>query len=638
MNRKMDRRDVLTDGINGAVATASVVGGTTATAMAQPDAGSAISVVRNVMVPMRDGVRLATDIYLPAGDTGTTPRAVVVARTPYGKGGMGAAAALAQAARGYIVVVQDKRGRYDSEGTYRSGHDDGIGPHKDGFDTIEWIARQPWCNGRIGMSGVSYSGHTTIQAAMAAPPHLLAALAAQPATDGFDNGGFLDGVFAVSAAGGWNELDNAGVAYVRAFTDTARRDQALQELEELKAAGHKGYHHLPITEVPYQRFLTGLWVEPLMHRDDPSYFENTTTPEGMNGVRAPVLQVGGWYDVFLRNNLRQHLYARDGAATAQARQEQKLLIGPWLHGGFGAEAIGDVEFPGGAISYMDVVVDWNDHWLRGAPLKPYLQHPVVLYVMGENRWRADEMWPRADAVETPLYLHANGRLAFDRPGDEAPDTYEYDPRVPYEAPSVIDGPGDHRAFHKESNDKGSNLLVYTTPVLDEDIEIAGPLRFSLYAASSGTDTDWLVELHDVHPDGRVTILSEGITRARYRKSRTKPEALTPGQVERYDIDVRAVANVFKKGHAIRVVLTSGKDWRFERNPNAFINLNTYTDKDIRVAHQTVHHDAARPSAMILFVVPKGAVRRWIENPAPPGAQSDAPKSVELQPEGLPVRP
>jgi uncharacterized protein len=569
-------------------------------------------VLSDVRVAMRDGVELATNVYLP-GD-GVWP--VIVLRTPYDKaaypsvGGRAGPSAQppqvrsAALRRGFAVVVQDKRGRHASSGAYRLFADD----LEDGWDTVEWVASQPWCSGDVAVEGISYLGHTAFTAAIADPPQLRCAVVTQPATDMFTEERFVDGAaLTMMGAGGWNML--GGLDVIAKTLDEETAQQAMAELAELAGDPVAGFRTLPITDVPFQRHLPSLWRDVLAHRDDPAWFPNTTTRESVRNVRVPILHVGSWFDVFLRNTLRHFEYCVAESAHP-VRHQHRLIIGPWTHGQTSAPP-GPLDIADADVDYAQLALAWIGRWINDRPGSASDDHPVVVYVTGANGWCAATSWPPAEAAGARLFLRGNGALSAQPPGDERPNTFDYDPHQPYSAPAVVAGPLDHRAFHD-----ATNLLRYTTGPLDQPLEVIGPLGVTLYAASSATDTDWVVELHDVFPDGREVLLAEGITRARYRHSRTHPEPLTPSEIVAYDIDVRAIAHVFHPGHAVQLVVTSGKDGRFERNPNAFVNLNTCTDADLTAAHQTIYHDRQRPSCLHLCVVPPDAPRAWIPNPYP----------------------
>ena len=283
------------------------------------------------------------------------------------------------------------------------------------------------------------------------------------------------------------------------------------------------------------------------------------------------------------------------------------------------------------MDYTQLVLDWNDRWLRNAPPKPYQNHRVIVYVTGEDRWCADTQWPLTGSVPTSIYLSEGNHLSFDNPvAGDAYDSFEYDPNQPHRAPSVVQGAADLSKYLG-----AANLLVYTSDPLQQPLELGGPVRFTLYGASNATDADWLVEVHDVYPDGRSILLTEGVTRARYRNSRENPEPLTPDNVEVYTLALRGLAHTFKPGHAVRVVVTAGKVPLYERNPNNFVDLNTYTSDDIRVGRQSVYRDQVHPSSLQVHVVQPGTSRTWIANPVPLMPSGAKPELREMPGDTLP---
>ena len=591
-----------------------------------------VLVYKDVMIPMRDGVRLATDVYMPSPDglgPPVGPLPVLVTRTPYGKGGLppmndpsNPYGACDLALKGYVVAVQDKRGKYGSQGNYPGVMmNDGTGVHRDGADTIEWLAGRPWCDGQAAAWGVSYMGHTTIAAAMAAPPHMKAGMAAQPATDVFTEERFIDGAFRLEV-GFWTVMNAADLSR---HLPEGERGAALAEIGQFMLAGDRVYRTLPITDIPLQRRFPMLWADVLRHRDDPAYFdESSVTAERAEKIGVPLLHVGAWYDPFLRNSIRQFQLVSVHAADPAVRDAQRLIIGPWRHGGFGEEMAGQTRFPGAAIDYNNLVAAWTGHWLKGEARANFADHRVTLYVMGENRWRAEPSWPPPGMTPTPFHLRAEGGLSTAAPAaSEGSDGFTYDPDNPYTAPNVSAGRNALNLFLL-----GSNVLVYTTPPLAEAMEASGPVTATLFAASSATDTDWFVELHDVGPDGSSMLVTEGVCRPRYRRSRTEPEALTPGQIERYELDLRATSIVFKPGHRVRVVVTSGKFPYLDRNPQAFVDLNSCTEKDFQVARQTLWHDAEHPSAIHLPLVRIEEHTDWVDCPAPLGPPRPSPRLVQ----------
>jgi putative CocE/NonD family hydrolase len=542
-----------------------------------------------VHIPMRDGVRLATDIYLPSED-GKFP--LLLSRTPYSKQ-RGQENALRAVRNGFAVAVQDTRGRYQSEGAFRSMQDDAA----DGWDTLEWLVQQPWCNGRIGTHGVSYLGAVQMMLAPLRPPNLLAAFSEQPSSDEFTDRTFHAGALTLQNVEGW-AVNSSGEQYNQRLPDELRQ-RAEQELAEFREMGAKAFELLPLEDVPWLRLIPGIWQDVLDHVEDPTFFAANDICSKLHDIAIPMYHLGGWFDPFLRNTINH--YTGASAATS----DQHLIVGPWTHGG-----MRETGFADGAFDDFGYAMAWHDHWLRGADLLPSQNIPVILYVMGANRWRAEDAWPVPGTQMVSYYLRRDGQLSSTAaPDSEPPDVYTYDPRSPVASPVM-----GHVAVTAllERDD----VLVYETPPLSEPVEVTGEISATLFATSSAADTDWMVRLVDLFPDGQAFQVVDGIMRARYRHSRTRPAALTGGQVERYEIDLWATSLVFDRGHRIGVVISSSNFPKYDRHPNVYADLRKTTEADFVTATQTVYHSAAFPSAIHLPIVRISEHQRWIANPMP----------------------
>lgn len=587
--------------------------------------------MHNVMVPMRDGVKLATDIYVPSTD-GTTPvpgrYPVLMMRTPYGKtawahippqiASTSGTITPEQAVRnGYVVVFQDVRGAGDSEGVLQPMMNEG----PDGQDTVAWLSHQAWSNGKVGTFGPSYMGGSQMLLAAAGAPGLSAAFAQVEATDQFKNEWvYLDGVLT-----GTSVQWAAQMAHDNKINlSNAQAAMAASDYASLGITGPVGTNEgallkiaksLPIVDAPLVR-ATPFWANWINNVDNKNYFEPNQMDTKFASISIPILHMGGWYDLFLRNTIGNYVGISTKGKTALARSNQRLIIGPWTH----FLCMGCA--PNSEVDTTAMQVAWMDRWLKGTP-NAYFDDPVVIYVMGENRWRTESAWPLAGTTRKRYYLHSGGNantaqgdgtLSMQAPGSEHTDRYSYDPRNP--APSN-GGPGLYGSPAAQNDaERRQDVLVYSTPVLSEDVEVTGELAATLYAASSATDTDWWVKLIDVKPDGTAAILDQGVVRARYRTSRADPHPLQPGKIERYSINLWATSNVFKKGHRIRVEVSSSNFPYADRNPNAFVKLATATEKDFTVADQTVYHDAEHPSFVDLPVIPASRARHWIDTPFP----------------------
>jgi hypothetical protein len=573
---------------------------------------------------MRDGVTLRANIYRPAGQG---PWPVLLTRLPYGKDFPIGAAVLdpAQVARrGYIVVIQDTRGRLNSEGVWTPF----IYEAEDGVDTIAWAAQLPYSDGQVGMYGVSYFGFTQWASAIHQPPALKAMVPLQTWNDPLNGVLYRGGALELGTAGNW-QLQMALDVLMRRHRDNPQAlGQAIYLLaKEMDALGTQGYSSLPLRE-----------FAPLKQQDvAPSFFENFTHPMERehelvrpmhilghhHNVTVPSLNIGGWYDIFLQDTLTNFKIMREEGSTPQARQS-KLLIGPWTHGGM-TNPVGELNFGfGSSAALIDLKIDivslqvrWFDHWLKGIDTGMLNEAPIKLFVMGANTWRDEEAWPLARAVETRYYLHSSGHanglqgdgvLAPNIPdgAQAAIDQYIYDPAHPVPthggallmAPEYRPGPYDQRPIESRED-----VLVYTSEVLPNDLEVTGPIKVHLWAASSAPDTDFVARLVDVHPDGYAQNLTDGIIRARYRafERGEAPGLIEPDVVYAYEIDLWATSNLFKAGHRIRLDVTSSSFPRWDRNPNTGHTFGA--DTELTIARQTILHDSAHPSYVILPIVP-----------------------------------
>jgi predicted acyl esterase len=510
------------------------------------------------MVAMRDGVKLATDVYLPPGGTGKYP--VILARTPYDKSKGGSALAAPTTKRGYALVIQDLRGRFKSAGHHAIIFaNDGLGDHQDGRDTMEWVIRQPWCNGSIGTWGASALGITQNMAAPTAPDARMAQFVSVAFSDYYSQAAYQGGAF---------------------------RTQLLERW--LKATG--------MVEKNLETFVA--------HPRYDDFWKRLNTETQAARVRAPAVYHGGWYDIFLQGTINSfmavHYHGGEGA-----KGKCRLVIGPIGHGNFT-----ELKYPPNAKqgpACADAFA-WFDHVLTGKDNAIAKEKAVHYYVMGDptdpkapgNYWRHADDWP-PPAQATPFYFHPDGTLVQDKPptGNES-RTYAYDPKNPVpniggQELGVPLGPMDQRRAEKRPD-----VLLFSTDVLTEPIEVTGRITAKLFIASDCPDTDFTVKLTDVYPDGRSMLVTDGILRARYHKSFEKETFLEPGRVYELNVDLWSTSLVFNKGHRIRIAVSSSNSPRFEANPNTGKAFRA--DKDTRVARNTVHLSLKYPSHVVLPVV------------------------------------
>ena len=553
-----------------------------------------------VMVPMRDGVNLSTDIYVP-DTTGSFP--AILARTPYNN----STARYDRwgkfyAKRGFVFAIQDCRGRYDSEGEWKPF----IGEEFDGYDTIEWLASQSWCNGNVGMTGISYVGFVQWIAATEQPPHLKCIFTYGSPSSIFGDTWFQNGTLYLMDTITW------------AFGMHGRTWQNLGVHDWMNLQDY-----LPLItmddslgrDIPH-------WNEWLSHPTFDDYWAKQSMRGRYRKIDIPAVTVTGWYDDGQHGSLENY-YGVMREGTDYAVANQKLIIGYWRHGGPYPQTeryyteLGDMDFGDQALlDLQEIELRWFDHWLKGYENTIMNEPKVTLFIMGEDTWRDEHEWPLARTTYTKYYFHSDGHantlygdgiLNREKPGDEPPDTYIYDPQDP--VPSIRGGEGARGGISSDpvdqrENEKRPDVLVYTSPVLEEGVEVTGPVTIVLYASTSARDTDWCGKLVDVHPNGaayNVCYAGSGLLSARFRNGWwEKPSLVEPGKVYRYEIPLNPTGIVFKKGHRIRVEISSSDFPIFNRNLNT--GLNPYTSTKMIQATQTVYHNRNHPSHIVLPVI------------------------------------
>ncbi|MEO8972241.1 MAG: CocE/NonD family hydrolase [Ktedonobacteraceae bacterium] len=582
--------------------------------------GQQIAVDFDVPARMRDGVILRANVYRPVGD-GKWP--VLLTRLPYGKDfplGSNVLDPAQVARRGYVVIVQDTRGRMASEGEWVPFNNEA----NDGYDTVQWAAQLAFSNGSVGMYGASYYGFTQWSAAVLTPPALKAMVPFITWNDPLNGVVFRGGALELGSAASWNLMMGLDVMLRRYRDNPQALGRAIYMLaKEMDALGTGGYWTLPLRDfAPIQRLdIAPNVFEAIASPMDRNLTDQMTIVGKHESVTVPSLNVGGWYDIFLQDTISNFTTMREQGATPEARSS-KLLIGPWAHGVV-TNPIGEMNFGfASTAGLIDLQIDfgsmqlrWFDHWIKGVDTGMLREAPIKLFVMGANAWRDEQEWPLARAVNTPFYLHSggqantlqgNGVLSAEAPGDEPFDQYNYDPANPVitrggallMSPEYRPGPLDQTPIEMRAD-----ALVYTTPELEQDMEVTGPITVHLWAASSAPDTDFVARLVDVHPNGYAQNLTDGIIRARYRNfaKGEAPSLIEPGSAYEYIIDLWATSNVFKAGHRIRLVVTSSNFPRWDRNPNTGHDFGA--DAELAVAHQSILHDRQHPSYVVLPIVP-----------------------------------
>jgi putative CocE/NonD family hydrolase len=569
-------------------------------------AGTSAVIERNVAMKTRDGVALRTDVYRPAGE-GAFP--VLLVRTPYNKDGFAGFGRRA-AARGFMLVAQDVRGRYASEGEwYPFKHE-----IDDGYDAVEWAAALPHSNGKVGMFSGSYVGATQMLAAIGRPPHLAGICPIITASNYHENWTYQGGAFEQ-----WfNESWTSGLAqdtYSRWISQQANAvvGDTVLPLKNFPVFNIK----TPQDGVALTRSQAPYFLDWLDHPTYDSYWKQWSIEENYGKFQVPGLTITAWYDIFLGGSLRNYIGLKAHGGSEAARKGQHLIVAVGGHSGWGS-TVGEVDFgPSAAFDENDNVLDWYDYLFLGKQNEFAGDKPVRIFVMGENKWRDEAAWPLERAKETRYSLHSAGK-ANSAAGDgflylgqmefhtDRRDSYVYDPANPVptvggplccDSVHLAPGPRDQKEVEARPD-----VLVYSTPPLDRDTEVTGPVTLDLYASSSAVDTDFTAKLVDVWPNGMAQNLTEGILRARFRDSREAAKPIVPGKVYEYKIDMWATSNVFLKGHRIRLEVSSSNFPRFDRNLNT--GKPASTDSVFVKATNTIYHDAAHPSALVLPVVPR----------------------------------
>ncbi len=554
-----------------------------------------IVVERNVSMTTRDGVALRSDIFRPKAD-GKYP--VILERTPYDKRAETFGPELAS--HGYVMVVQDVRGRNASEGEwYPFRHES-----DDGYDAVEWAAGLPYSNGKVGMYGASYVGATQLYAAIASPPHLACIMPIVAASNCHEQWVYQGGAFSQALNQGWSSSLSVNVLERRVggTVQPSRRDMKLPPVT------------YPMLDVGTSDGLGDYYYDWLKHPDYDAFWKAWSIEEHFSRIMVPGLHLGGWYDIFQEGTIRNFagITREGGSDTARGGQRLVMMVGG--HAGPGPK-VGEVDYgKGSVVDWGSLALRWFDFVLKGVDNGMGREKPVRLFVMGQDSWDEEAAWPVGRAAGTRYYLRSagganalsgDGRLDPAPPASEPADRFVYDPADPV---PTLGGPafGDvhlkQGPYDQRENEKRADVLVYTTPPLDHPVKIVGPVTLDLYVSSSAVDTDFTGKLVDVGADGAARNLAEGILRARYRDSRERPEPLEPGRVYRVEVGLGSTAQVFAAGHRIRLEVSSSNFPRFDRNLNTGTDSGSPATASVR-ATNSVLHDGAHPSALCVDVVP-----------------------------------
>ncbi len=587
----------------------------------------------NTMIPMRDGVHLATDIYFPAlrGTTVSKKFPVILERTPYDKAAAGNVMNGAYfARRGYVCAIQDVRGRFASEGEWYPFAKEA----PDGYDTVEWLAAQKWSDGKVGTMGGSYCGSDQSALATLNPPHLTTMIVAVGASNYYHcsmrQNGALEQRFMIYAFRmATTSKEALADANLKAAVDKAAANVGEWVMRAPLKAGTSPLRLLPT----YERWVLDLFT----HGEYDEYWRQrgyAISQYYEEHADVPTLYLGGWYDSYARATCENFI-----ALNKMKKSRQALLMGPWTHGGWGVSNAGDIDFGvHSIINYNDLRLAWFDHFLKGLYTEVADWTPVKIFVMGTGEgkadyqgrlhhsgyWRDERDYPLPDTRFTPYYLHTDGTLTTQPPNHPTtqPSRFSFDPRNPVptigggiSAADPIMRPG---AFDQRGRpdffgckdalplNARNDVLTFQTEPLERNVEVTGPITVKLYAASSARDTDFTAKLIDVYPlsgdypDGLAINLTDSIIRARYRNGWEVPELLEPGVVYEFTFQLYPTSNVFKKGHRIRLDISSSNFPRFDVNPNTGGDLGL--ERRFEIAEQAIYHDSEHPSQVVLPII------------------------------------
>jgi uncharacterized protein len=573
-------------------------------------------VEKDVMVPMRDGIELATDVWIPDGPG---PAPTLLVRLPYGKDMIGLYSygmvpnvfGLVEA--GYAVVYQDCRGTFRSGGEFSPM----VNEASDGADAVAWLAAQPWCDGNIGAFGASYLGF--VQWATASVCRDLKAIApAVTTTDYYSTPWYSEGgALSLHAVQSWTTLMALAEAH-RAVGAGVGDPQALMDLLGMAAEPEPHLAALPVRVRPLLEKQWPWWAEILAHPARDEYWRGLSVAEHFDDITVPALNIGGWFDIFITSTVRTFTALRQRGGSAGAREGQRLIVGPWDH----LNSTGiypDRQFGMMADALLADLTGQHqrffDRWLRGQADALAGSAPVRIFVMGIDQWRDEQDWPLPGTSYDAYYLHSSvrantaegdGELSLEPPGGENTDAYLYDPLRPVPtlggrvmSPSTANAAGPVDQRRAESRD---DVLCYSTPVLARPVEVTGHVSLTMFVSSSAPDTDFTGKLVDVFPDGRAIFLTDGILRARYRRSLAEPELLTPGEVYEVTLDLSVTSNVFLPGHRIRLEVSSSNFPRFDRNTNTGGVICEDGDAHVQVAVNRIFHGPAHKSRLVLPVI------------------------------------
>lgn len=570
----------------------------------------------DVETVMRDGLVLRSNIYLPE-EGGCYP--VIFMRTPYEKESLETKARYTlpklYTEAGYGVVVQDCRGTGRSDGRYQPWLCDA----EDGYDTVEWIASQPWCSGKIGMMGSSNLGATQLLTASMRPPHLTC-ICPSGTSAGFPF--FKNGIFDLAGTSIWY-MQQAVRTSQRAGMEPEELKKLKEKMEALAARVEEQVRCLPVKDMPFANVkdvqMDLFFLDYLKYVEDISHWSKLHMPADLRAIEVPALWIMNWYD-HLQKCVLEGYHEMKKYCVPSAQENLYLYFGPWrvyagVEGSDSENCIpGDItEQPvwGNGKRLSDILIDWFDYWLKGDKQAFPTEDHVYLHTLGaEKRWRYEKTWPLPGTKWTKYFLSSqegvnslsgDGWLTTGMVNGSRTDTYFYDPMDPVPTKSgIVINPKDHLVQDQTSVEEREDVLIYTSDILKEKMEITGPVRAKIWASTDGKDTDFVVKMIDVHPDGVPYNLIEGVVRARFRYGWDRPELLVPNAVYEYDIDLGGIGIVLDEGHSLRIEVSSSNFPKWDRNLNTGNPIGQ--DNEVRTARQTIYHDEEHPSHIVIPVI------------------------------------
>lgn len=553
-----------------------------------------VIIEKDVSVIMRDGITLKADIYRPETERKLP---VLLMRTPYEKEDaqtMNYAHPSYYSSYGYVVIIQDTRGRWESEGEFYPLRYE----QQDGYDTVEWAASLPYTNGKVGMYGFSYAGAVQLQAAIAAPPHLVTIIPAMTGSDSFQGRIYENGVFSLALNQSWLLF----LGQERGKEDSSVEQDLIYKTIRIQEM----YHTLPLQEAfsehkyPWARFYQD-WLD---HPTRDEYWLEESVVENYGRIKIPILHIGGLFDAFINGTIENFQLLQQGTASKQ----QSLILTPWFHMPW-SRYIGEWDFGEQANNRIDEwQLRWFHYWLKEDTSVSYKVPAIRYFVTGENTWEKSSKWPPFEVQKQRLYLHSEGRanslsgdgkLLTTIPNEESTDIFVYNPRIP------VPANGGHSAAVPELTPMGpknqnwvevrNDILLYTSEPLEQELKVTGEVYVHLYISTDVEDTDFTIKILDVFPDGRAFNISEGIMRVSYRESLTEPSPVKPNEIINLTIKAHTISHKFQKDHLIRLEVSSSMFPTYARHSNTFEVGKVITRSDFKIATQTVYHTFAYPS-------------------------------------------